>query len=149
MSALLEKINKASIEARKARDSVRAGVLGMVLTDVTNLTKAPGRNGAPVTDEDVMGIVKGWVKKTNDAIEMTRKGNGDVSKMEAEKVVLMEFLPKQLSNDELAAIIAKAVAAQPEKSMKAMGAVMKVLNTEYSGQFDGKVASEMVKKALA
>lgn len=148
MSALLEKITKASIEARKARDTVRAGVLGMVLTDVTNLTKAPGRDGKPITDEDVMGVVKGWVKKTNDAIEMTLKGNGDISKMETEKAVLMEFLPKQLSNDELAAIITAAVAAQPEKSMRAMGAVMKVLNTEYNGQFDGKVASEMVKKAL-
>jgi uncharacterized protein YqeY len=152
MSEFLEKINRASVEARKARDTVKAGVLGMVLTDVLNLTKAPGRNGAPVTDEDVMSSIKSWVKKTNDAIEMTVKGHGDISKLEVEKQILMEFLPKQMDANSLETVIASIVQGFIDggetKSPKLMGKIMGELKARYNGEYDSKMASDFVKKSL-
>ena len=63
--------------------------------------------------------------------------------------ILESLLPKQLSEEELEKVIVEIVAALPDKSPRQMGAVMAELKKKYDGQFDGKTASGLVKKALS
>lgn len=139
---MLKTINEDFIQARKSQDKVRAGVLSMVLTDVQNLTKTPGRNGAAVTDDEVQNIVKGWVKKTNDAISLTQKGNGDTTKMEAEREILSAYLPRQMTEDELKVAIEGLL---NEGVAKSVGPIMGALKARYGNQYDGRMASIVVK----
>ena len=80
------------------------------------------------------------------------KDSGDVARVEAaqnEKSVLLEYAMKQLTEAELTSVISGIVATLPEVNQKQMGAVMKSLKASYEGQYDGQLASKLIKQALA
>lgn len=102
-------------------------------------------------DEQTQGVIEREAKKRRDAIEEYEKANRpDRAQAEqAELEILGEFLPQQLSDEELEAIARETQTAAGYASMKDMGAFMKTIKPLVAGRADGKRVNEVVKRLLA
>lgn len=146
--ALIEKIEKDYIVAYKAKDMTTVGVLRFLKTALKNYQvdalKEPDDNVA-------LDIINKQCKQRLESIEQfTQAGRPElVEKEQAELDVLKRYLPAALTEAELDALIQQYIAEVQATSMRDMGKVMQLLTTSHKGQFDGKVASEKVKTALA
>jgi hypothetical protein len=98
-----------------------------------------------------MAILSTIAKQRNESIEMYKKGGRDdlVAKETAELAIVQSYLPKQLSDDELAKCVAEAIAETGAKGPADMGKVMKALMPKTQGRADGKKVSELVKNKLS
>jgi uncharacterized protein YqeY len=105
----------------------------------------------PLDDAGILGVMATEIKRRRDSVEQYRAGNrADLAdKEEAEIKILQEFLPQQLTQEEVEAKVAEVVARVGAQGPKDMGAVMKALLPEVQGRADGKVVSELVKRRLA
>jgi uncharacterized protein YqeY len=134
--------------AMKARDVVRSATIRMVLTAV-RAEEVSGTTARTLTDAEVTTVLGREAKKRREAASAyDDAGRAELAERErAELEVLSEYLPKQLSDDDLAAIVAEQVAAAAAAGTTgkaAMGAVMKAVQARVSGQADGgRVASEV------
>ena len=137
-------------EAMKAKEAgkQRLSVIRLVRGAVRQL-EIDGKK--ELGDEDVLGVISKEAKQRRDAIEEFKKGGRDdlVAAAEAEIAILMEYLPKQLSKDEIKSLVQEAIAASGATSPKDMGKVMKELMPKVKGRADGKLVNEVVKEALA
>lgn len=146
--ALIEKIEKDYIVAYKAKDMTTVGVLRFLKTALKNYQvdalKEPDDNVA-------LDIINKQCKQRLESIEQfTQAGRPElIEKEQAELDVLKRYLPAALTEAELDALIQQYIAEVQATSMRDMGKVMQLLTTSHKGQFDGKVASEKVKTALA
>lgn len=135
--------------AMKAKDKVRVGTLRTILSGIKYL-KAEGRHDE-VTDDDVITIINREVKKRRDSIEMYESNNRPelAENEKAEVAILMEYLPAQLTEDEIRAIITETIAevgaASPADKGKLMGALM----PKVKGKADGKLVNTLVTELLA
>lgn len=105
----------------------------------------------PLDDAGVLQVIGSEIKRRKDSVEQYRAGNRPdlVEKEEAEIAVLKGWLPAQLGEAELRALVEAAVARVGAKGPKDMGAVMKALLPEVQGKADGKVVSDLVKARLS
>jgi uncharacterized protein YqeY len=103
-----------------------------------------------LTDEEVIETVRSLIKQRKDSIEQFAKGGRQdlVDKETAEVAVLEIYLPKQLSREEVEAMVRDAIAQTSALGAKDMGKVMKTLIPMIGGRADGKLVSELVKHAL-
>jgi uncharacterized protein YqeY len=103
-----------------------------------------------LTDNDIVKLIQKLVKQRQESIEIyTQAGRHELAdKEQQEMFVLMNYLPKSLSEEELHSAIDDIVAELGASSMKDMGNVMKLLRERYAGQYDGKTASEYIKEKL-
>ena len=126
----------------------RLSVIRMVLAGIKNLEIERKKT---LSDEEVLEVLAKEVKLRRDAAVDFKKGNRQdlVDNLEKEVAILMDYLPAQLSEEELRAIIAKAVAAVQATQQKDMGKVMAVLMPQVKGRADGKLVSAIVKEFLA
>lgn len=139
---LFERLQKESLEARKARDTVRAGVLTTAIAQVKAIAIDDGHR-AP-TDADVLKVVRQFLKACEENLALAAQGKMDSARagqFTVEKDVLLSYLPQQMSADDLKAAIAKSGAGN-------IGEVMKYLKAHHDGQYDGKLASQVAKEAL-
>jgi uncharacterized protein YqeY len=138
MSNLKDTISKEIIAAMKAKAKTRLNVLRYVkkLLIENETAKKP-------TDE--MDIVISYAKKTKESIEIYPEGAEQRIELAAEVKVLEEFLPKQLTEDDVVAFISDIKSGLDTPNM---GAIMKELSPKIKGQFDGKKASQLVIAAL-
>lgn len=139
--ALRETIQQHFVNARKARDSVCANLLGVVLAEITTLEKKPSQIGKPITDEDLIQVMRKLVISNEEVLKVVP---GD-AKAKQEIEILDLFLPKLMDNVELHALVTKLV---DERGMTNIGDIMKTLKAEHAGQFDGKAASTITKAVL-
>jgi uncharacterized protein YqeY len=104
----------------------------------------------PLTDDEVIETVRSLIKQRKDSIEQFAKGGRQdlVDKETAEIPVLEVYLPKQLSREEVEAMVRDAVAQTGAQGPKDMGKVMKALVPLIGGRADNKLVSELVKNAL-
>jgi len=130
--------------AMKEKDILAKGVLSLLKSA---LDLAEKEKGEPLTADEEMAIVNREVKQTNQALEGAQKAERAdlIEKEEAKLVLLKSFLPKQLSEEEIAE---KLVAAGVEKGMN-MGEAMKIAKPLLSGQAEGAVISKVVKSIIA
>lgn len=130
--------------AMKEKDILAKGVLSLLKSA---LDLAEKEKGEPITADEEMAIVNREVKQTNQALEGAQKAERAdlIEKEEAKLVLLKSFLPKQLSEEEIAE---KLVAAGVEKGMN-MGEAMKIAKPLLSGQAEGAVISKVVKSIIA
>lgn len=130
--------------AMKEKDILAKGVLSLLKSA---LDLAEKEKGEALTAEEEMAIVNREVKQTNQALEGAQKAErADLIEKEETKLVLLKsFLPKQLSEEEIAK---KLVAAGVEKGMN-MGEAMKIAKPLLSGQAEGAVISKVVKSIIA
>jgi len=130
--------------AMKAGDKLRVMTLRGALTEITRLEKDVQR---PVNDDETIQILKRERARREETIGFARKGERHdlVAQNETEAQILDGYLPAALSSDEVKAAIGVQIAAEATQ----IGQIMKVLREQYGAQLDGRVASELVKQALA
>lgn len=151
--SLVEKIKTDSLEARKAKDGLRATLLTTLYSEVVNVGKNNGNRDT--TDAEAVAVVKKFLKGVDETI--THLGKNEMTEATAkammvardERIILDGYMPKQLSEAELKVAIADLIDALPEKNPKQMGVLMKQLKERYEGQYDGQLASKLIKEALA
>ncbi|HBC47338.1 MAG TPA: glutamyl-tRNA amidotransferase [candidate division Zixibacteria bacterium] len=133
--------------AMRARDELRLRVLRMLKSD---LRYRQIELGHELSDDEVIAIVSTSAKKRREAIvEYDRGGRQDLSDGErAELAVISEYLPEQLSPEELNKLIDKAIAETGATTIKDIGNIMKVLMPEIKGRADGKAVNVSVRARL-
>ncbi len=142
----MQQVRKEYLEARKAKDTLKVNLLSTLIGEVEMVAKNDGNR--EVNEKDLLAGVKKFLKGINESIAAREKAGGDTADLVREKEILESYMPAQLSEADLEKIIGEIVAGLPEKSIKMMGKVMGELNQKHGGAFDGKLASNLVKKAL-
>jgi uncharacterized protein len=150
MSALKERLRADLTTAMKARDKVRSSTLRMSLTAVTN-AEVSGAEARELTDAEVLEVLDKEAKKRREAAEAyDEAGRSDLAAKErTEGEIIAEYLPAQLSDDELAEIVQTAIAETGASGMKDMGAVMKVVQPQVKGRAEGGRVAAVVRSQLA
>ncbi len=138
MSNLKEEVSEQIKSAMKARDKVRLNVLRY-------LKKLFIENDTAKKQQTEIDIVISYAKKVKDSLSMYPDGSDQQNDIKAEVVILEEFLPKALSDDEVIQIITDIKSGLDAPNM---GAIMKELSPQIKGKFDGKKASQLVQDAL-
>lgn len=143
-----ENIETGLKKALKEHDNTRVSTLRMLLGAIKYKEVDKVR---PLTEDEFHGVVKTLIKQRLESIESFKKGNRQdlVDKEERELLVLKEFVPAQLSADEIAGDIEEAVTQLEATSPKDMGKVMKFLMEKLGSRVDGKVLSELVRQRLS
>jgi uncharacterized protein YqeY len=151
MSALKDQLHSDLTASMKARDALRTSTLRMVLTAITN-AEVSGKEVRELSDEDVITVLGAEAKKRREAAQAFADGNRPelAEKETAEAAILAEYLPAQLSADEIAVIVSAAVesAGAAGEGMKAMGKVMGIVTPQVKGKADGGAVAAEVKRQL-
>ncbi len=145
---LEERINEDLKSAMKSGDKVRLDTVRSIRTGIIEYNKSgAGKSMGP--DEEIK-LLNSAAKKRRDAIEMYKQANRPelLAKEEEELRIIQEYLPKQLTNDEIKEIINKIVISSGAQGMKEMGKVMGLSMKELSGKADGNVVQGLVKEIL-
>jgi uncharacterized protein len=145
---LAERIEADMKNAARAKDARRLGTLRLLKSQMKyrEIEKAK-----PLDDADVIGVIGSMIKQRKDSAAQYTAGNRpELAANEVAEIAILEtYLPRQLTDDELAAAVQESVAASGAKGPKDMGAVMKALMPRVQGKAEGKAVSEAVKAELA
>lgn len=151
MSQLKDRLRADLTAAMKGRDEVRASTLRMVLAAVTTAEVA-GKVAKELSDEDVVGVLSAEAKKRREAASaFADGGRTEMAEKELrEAAVIADYLPEQLTDEEVADIVAKAVeqTGAAGEGMRAMGKVMGVVQPQVKGRADGAMVAAEVKRQL-
>ena len=147
-----ERITSGLKSAMKSQDKPRLGTLRLInaaIKDMEIATRGSG-NEAGVSDSEVLNILGKMVKQRRESARAYEEGGRlDLAEREqAEIAIIEEFLPKKLSDDEVAEAINNAIAATDAASIRDMGKVMGVLKAKYTGQMDFAQVGPMLKARL-
>ncbi|WP_250286561.1 MULTISPECIES: GatB/YqeY domain-containing protein [unclassified Frankia] len=150
MSELKDRLRADLTTAMKARDALRTSTLRMALAALKD-EEVAGRSVRELSDAEVQKVLTREVRKRREAAEaFTAAGRAEqASKENDEGGILAAYLPQQLGDDELAAIIDRVVAEHGLAGPKAMGAAMKAVQPEVAGRADGARVSALVRARLA
>ncbi len=147
--SLKEKLTADMKEAMKAREEgrQRLGVIRLVRGAIRQQEIDGQRE---LDDEAVLSVISKEVKQRRDAIEEFQKGGRDdlVRQNEAEIAILVEYLPQQMTEDEVRSAVQEAIAATGASTPKDMGKVMKELMPKVKGRADGKLVNQIVRERL-
>ena len=142
------KLNEEMVAAAKSKDKIRLSAIRMLKTALHNKEINLMR---PLNESEVLQVLSSMIKQRKDSIEQFAKGGRTdlVEKEEAELKVVQEFMPAQMSDDEVDSLIKKAIEEAGAVSVKEMGKVMKILMPKLTGTADGKMVGEKVKAILS
>ena len=151
MSVLKDRLRADLTAAIKGREELRASTLRMVLTAITNMEVA-GKVARELSDDDIIGVLSSEAKKRREAATAFSEGGRTemAEKETAEAAVIADYLPAQLSEQEVAELIAAAIAqlGVAGEGMKAMGKVMGVIQPQIKGRADGAAVAAEVRRQL-
>ena len=152
MSALKDQLQSDLTDAIRAQDELTMATLRMALAAITN-AEVSGKEARELSDDEVVVVLTSEAKKRREAAESFDAGGASdrADRERAELGVLQRYLPEQLSEEEIKAIVADAVAAaaaEGKTGPAAMGAVMKVVTPQTRGRADGGRVAALVKSAL-
>ena len=152
MSALKDQLQSDLTDAIRAQDELTMATLRMALAAITN-AEVSGKEARELSDDEVVVVLTSEAKKRREAAESFDAGGASdrADRERAELGVLQRYLPEQLSEEEIKAIVADAVAAaaaEGKTGPAAMGAVMKVVTPQTRGRADGGQVAALVKSAL-
>lgn len=144
-------INNALKEAMKAKNERTVSTLRMVNAALKNADIEARTTGKPLGDAEVLSLLQKMIKQRQESVELYKKGDRpELVKQEEEEIaVISAYLPKQMSDAEVAAAIDAAIAETGAAGMKDMGKVIAVLRGKYAGQMDFGKASGAVKAKLS
>jgi uncharacterized protein len=145
---LQERLGQEIKNAMLAKDAERLGALRMLKSTIGYILIE--KKTENLSDADFVSVVQKEVKKRRDSIEQFEKGGRPelATKEKQEIAVLENFLPQQLSADELEKIVRDAIAETGATSKKEMGSVIKAVQAKAAGRADGKTISQLVSKLL-
>jgi len=143
-----EKVDEQTIQAAKAKDKLRLSALRMLKNGLHNREIDLKRE---LDEAEFTQLLSSMVKQRRDSIEQFAKGGRTdlVEKETAELKVIEEFLPAQLSEEDIDAAVAEAIRETGATGVRDMGKVMKVLMPKLTGKADGKAVGEKVKTRLS
>jgi uncharacterized protein len=151
-STLKERLRSDLTDAIKDRDKVRSGTIRMVLTAITEAEVA-GSEAVELSDQQVLDVVIREAKKRREAeAAYANAGRAELAEKErTESDVLAGYLPQQLTQKEIAAIVADAIASTgaAELGMKGMGKVMANVTPQTKGKADGSLVAAEVRRQLS
>ena len=145
---LKEKLLEDLKESMKDKNVTRKNVVQMVRAAILQVEKD---KAIEVTDEQILEIIAKEAKKRKEAITDYEKGGRQdlVVQLEEEIAVLEEYLPKQLTKEEIETIVKQVIETTGSSTMKDMGMVMKEAKAQMGTSADGKTISDVVKSLLA
>ncbi|WP_392425169.1 GatB/YqeY domain-containing protein [Barrientosiimonas humi] len=149
MSDLKARLRSDLTDAIRARDTLRTNTLRMTLSAIGNAEVA-GSEARELSDDDVLKVIGKEAKKRREAAEAyDGAGRDELAATErSELAVLEDYLPKQLDDAQIDAIVAEAVQETGATGMAQMGQVMKVVQPKVAGQAEGGRVAAAVKRAL-
>jgi hypothetical protein len=152
MSSLKEALKSDLNNAMRNRESTVVGTLRMVLAAITN-EEVAGKQARELSDQDVITVLNREAKKRREASTAYVQANRPelAQKEDDELAVIAQYLPQELTESELTAIVNGAVAAAAEAGQSgpsAMGAVMKIIQPQVAGRADGAKVAALVKDLL-
>src|SRR5438105_6695646 len=147
-SMLHERIDQDLKNAARAQDKRRLGTLRLLKSAIKYREIETGK---VLEDPEVVAVVGTLIKQRKDsAAQYTAGGRPELADNENAEIAILEaFLPRQLTDDELAAMVQEAVAGSGAKGPKEMGVVMKALMPKIAGKAEGKRVSDAVTAALS
>ncbi|CUP61025.1 GatB/YqeY domain-containing protein [Clostridium baratii] len=146
MPTIKERLQEDWKTALKAKDKFKANVLSTAKSSILLCEK----NGENVDDERVIEILAKEVKQRREAVLEFEKGNRQdlVDEANAEIAILLDYLPQQLSEEEILEIVKESAITVGASSIKDMGKVMALVRPKTVGKADGKLVSQLVKNYL-
>ena len=146
--SLRDRLHEEMTAATRSGDALRRDTLRMVWSAVYSAEK---RDRTTLTDDQAIAVLSREVKTRRESVEAYRRGGREdlAAKEEAEIAIITTFLPRALTEDELAALVDEAIAATGASSARDLGKVMGWLSPRTRGRADGKVVSGLVAAALA
>ena len=134
--------------AMKNKDVIRKNVVQMVRAAVLQVEKD---NKVTLDDEGVLDVIAKQMKQRRDSLPDYEKSGRDdlIAELKAEMDVLTEYLPKQMTREEIYAVVEEAVKATGASSMKDMGKIMAAVMPKTKGRADGRVINEIAKELLS
>jgi uncharacterized protein YqeY len=149
---LREAITNAMKDAMKAREERKVSTLRMVNAAIKNADiEARGQGKPPPGDDALLGLLQKMIKQRQESVELYEKGGrAELAAGEREEIAIISaYLPKQMTDDDVRAAIAAAIAETGAAGVKDMGKVIGALKARFAGQMDFSKASALVKAALA
>lgn len=148
MSSLTARINDDVKAAMKAKDKARLGVLRLITAAIK---QREVDEQITLNDEQVLAVLEKMVKQRKDSIAQYEKaGRDELAQQEAFEIgIIQAYLPEQLSEAEIDALIAEAISSSGAESMKDMGKVMGMLKPKLAGRADMGAVSGKIKAKLA
>jgi uncharacterized protein YqeY len=151
-TTLKERLRSDLTQSIKDRDKVKSGTIRMVLTAITEAEVA-GSEAIELSDRQVLDVVIREAKKRREAEEAyTNAGRTELAEKEhAESQVLADYLPRQLTQSEISAIVSDAIAVTgaAEVGVRGMGKVMAQVTPQTKGKADGGVVAAEVRRQLS
>jgi uncharacterized protein len=146
--ALKHQIQQDMLNAMKAHEDVKVSALRMLKAAILKYEVSGERKEA--TDQDVLTIIGKEIKSRRDSIEQFKAGNRMemAEKEEKEIAVLMEYMPPQMSEEELKQVAKEIIATMGAKSKADLGKVMGAMMGKVKGMADGDLVSKVVKELL-
>jgi uncharacterized protein YqeY len=145
---LAERLQAELTAAIRSQDALRRDTLRMAVAAAYNAEKAARR---PLRDDELVGVLSREVKTRRESVEAYTKAERPelAAKERAEVAILAEFLPQQLSEDELRGLVNAAIEQTGAASARDLGKVMGVVAAQTRGRADGRTVSAMVAQELA
>jgi len=149
---LRQRIADGIKEAMKAGDKPRLAAVRLIQSELKNKdVEVRGAGRTEASEEDILGVLQKMTKQRQESLAIYEKaGREDLAAVERSEIAtIASFLPRQMSDDEVAAAIKAAIAETGAASMKDMGKVIGALRGQYAGRMDFGRASGLVKAALS
>ena len=145
--ALKEKLAQDLKDAMRDKDAIRKNVVQLVRSSVLQVEKD---NKITLDDDGILDVIAKQLKQRRDSLpDYEKSGREDlISQLKTEMAILMEYLPAQLTHEELEVIVKEAVTATGATSMKDMGKVMAAVMPKTKGRADGKEINTIVRNLL-
>ena len=145
---LEDKISQDYVQAMKARDSFTSSVLSFLRAQIKNVKIDKRLETIP--DEDVISVIKKQAKQRQDSITQFKAGNRTdlAQKEEKELAILKNYLPPEMSTEQVKNIVEEVVSSSGAASIKDMGRVMKDVLGRTAGQADNQTVGVLVKERL-
>ncbi|MEC0243044.1 GatB/YqeY domain-containing protein [Paenibacillus dokdonensis] len=144
---LSERLNEDMIQAMKSREKFRLSTIRMVRSTIKNLEIDLKRT---LDDNEVLDILSREIKQRKDALQEFKKADRDdlASNVEAEIEIIGQYLPEQLSEEEIKVIVQQTIQETGASSKADMGKVMSALMPKVKGRSDGKLVNQVVQQFL-
>ncbi|MCQ2251653.1 MAG: GatB/YqeY domain-containing protein [Bacteroidales bacterium] len=145
---LIEQIQDDMKSAMKEKNQLKLAAVRAIKSEI--LKEQTSGKGGEVTDADVLKILQKMIKQRSESVEIYKQQNrADLVEEESAQLEYIKcYMPKQMDEAEVAAVINRIVAETGAASIKDMGKVMKAANAELAGKADGKMIADLVKAAL-
>ncbi|MEV3091664.1 GatB/YqeY domain-containing protein [Paenibacillus larvae] len=145
--SLSERLNEDMKQAMKSQDKFKLSVIRMVKASIKNLEIDQHKT---LDDNEVLDVLSREIKQRKDSLQEFKQAGRDdlVQKLEAEIAILMEYMPQQLSEEEIKVIVQQTIQEVGATSKADMGKVMGALMPKVKGRADGNLVNQLVQQSL-